>query len=240
MWLESPEMIADVQPGQFVMVRCGEDSLLRRPLSIHSLSAETSSRFSLLFRVIGKGTYWLSRRETGDRIDMLGLFGNGYTVHPNSRNVLLVAGGIGVAPLYLLAQHALRRECSVTLLLGASIASHLYPTYLLPAGVEVLAATEDGTVGHRGVITDILPDYAGWADQVFACGPVQMYRTMALNRGQLLDGKPLQVSLEVRMGCGRGVCYSCTIKTKDGLKQVCLDGPVFDLNDVLWDELNLS
>ncbi len=87
------------------------------------------------------------------------------------------------------------------------------------------------------MITDLLPGFVDWADQVFACGPMSMYRDMVRQKQELkLEGKPVQVSLEVRMG--RGVCYGCTVKTKGGLKQVCQDGPVFDLDDVLWDELN--
>ena len=88
------------------------------------------------------------------------------------------------------------------------------------------------------MITDLLPDFTIRADHVFACGPVPMYRNMALKRREFgLEGKPVQVSMEMRMGCGRGICYGCTIKTKDGLKQVCEDGPVFDLSDIIWDEL---
>ena len=85
------------------------------------------------------------------------------------------------------------------------------------------------------MITDFLPDFVGWADQIFACGPTSMYHTMAVQKQQF-RGKPAQISLEVRMGCGLGVCYGCTVKTKNGLKQVCQDGPIFDLDDILWDE----
>ena len=124
----------------------------------------------------------------------------------------------------------------MTLLLGASTATQLYPGNLLPAKIEVVTTTEDGTGGKKGVITDLLPDFAGWADQIFACGPMPMYRAISV-QNQPLKAKPFQVSLEVRMGCGRGVCYGCTVKTKSGLKQVCKDGPVFELDDILWDEL---
>ncbi|MBA7664301.1 Dihydroorotate dehydrogenase B (NAD(+)), electron transfer subunit [subsurface metagenome] len=126
---------------------------------------------------------------------------------------------------------------SVRLLLGASTASQLYPGHLLPPETELVTTTEDGTAGKKGMITDFLPDFIDWADQVFACGPTRMYRTMA---SQNLKTKPVQISLEVRMGCGLGTCYGCTLKTKSGLKQVCTDGPVFDLEDILWDELDLA
>jgi len=235
-WLDCPPIVSPAQPGQFVMVRCGEglEYQLRRPLSIHQLDGK---RLALLFNVVGKGTRWLSQCQAGDNLDLLGALGNGYSVHPGSHNLLLVAGGIGIAPLVFLAQQALNQRCSVTLLLGAPTASQLYPQYLLPSEVQLIIATEDRTAGKKGLITDLLPDFIDWADQIFACGPTSMYQTMATQKQQLLKTKPVQVSLEVRMGCGLGVCYGCTLKTKSGLRQVCKDGPIFDLQDILWDEV---
>jgi len=235
-WLESPQIASEAKPGQFVMVRCGEETLLRRPLSIHQLADATKIAF--LFTVVGKGTYWLSQCEAGDNIDLLGPLGNSYSIHPASHNLLLVAGGIGIAPLRFLAQEALYQGYSVTLLLGAPTANQLYSKHFLPPDAELIIATEDGTAGKKGMITALLPDFIDWADQIFACGPTSMYRAMADRNQQLLKAKPVQISLEVRMGCGRGVCYGCTVKTKNGLNQVCKDGPVFDLEDILWDELS--
>ncbi len=231
-WFESPEIAQSAKPGQFVMVHCGEDTLLRRPFSLHQLEG---NRLALLFKVVGRGTRWLSQRQAGDNLDLLGPLGNGYTIYPDSKNLLLVAGGIGVAPLVFLAQQAPKLGCSATLLLGAQTASQLYPQRLLPSGIELIIATEDGSAGKMGMITDLLPDYIDWADQVFTCGPTSMYQTMATQK--LLKKKPVQISLEIMMGCGLGVCYGCTIKTKNGLKQVCKDGPIFDLDDILWEEL---
>ena len=148
-----------------------------------------------------------------------------------------MAGGVGITPLCFLAQEALNQGYSVTLLLGASTVAQLYPRYLLPLEAELVITTEDGTAGKKGMVTDLLPDFIDWADQIFACGPVPMYRDMALKK-QKFKGKPVQISLEVRMGCGFGVCYGCTVRTKNGLKQVCKEGPVFDLDDILWDKLN--
>jgi dihydroorotate dehydrogenase electron transfer subunit len=235
-WLESLDIEPAAQPGQFVMVRCG-DYLLPRPLSIHRL-ADKGGKLALLFNVMGKGTHWLSQRKPGDMVELFGPLGNGFSIHPNSQNLLLVAGGIGVAPLYFLAQEALNQGYSVTLLLGASNASQLYPRHLLPSEAKLITTTEDGTNGQKGMITELLPDFVGWADQVFACGPIPMYRDMANKYHSSLKDKSVQVSLEMRMGCGLGVCYGCTVKTKRGLKQACRDGPVFDLDDVLWDELS--
>ncbi|GAH57413.1 unnamed protein product, partial [marine sediment metagenome] len=171
----------------------------------------------------------------GDNIDLLGPLGNGFLIRPTSHKLLLLAGGIGIAPLRFLVDKAVKQGLSVTLLCGTPTA-HRYPANLLPTGIELVTATEDGSVGRKGLITDLLPDFVDWADQTFACGPLPMYKAM-VQMPELKD-KPVQVSLEVRMGCGRGVCYGCTLKTRGGLKQVCADGPVFDLDDILWDELN--
>jgi len=235
-WLESPQVASDAQPGQFVMVRCGEDCLLRRPLSIHQLNG---NKLALLFNIVGKGTLWLSQRQPGETIDLLGPLGNGFSINPSSHNLLLLAGGIGITPLYFLSQKAQEQGHSVTLLLGASTAARLYPQHLLPNRVNLITATEDGTAGKRGMLTDLLPDFVDGANQILACGPLPMYRTMTAQK-QLFQGKPVQISLEVRMGCGLGVCYGCTVKTKSGLKQVCQDGPIFNLDDILWEELNLT
>jgi dihydroorotate dehydrogenase electron transfer subunit len=232
-WLESPQIASTAQPGQFVMVHNGEESWLRRPLSIHQPG---KAKLALLFTVVGKGTHWLAQCQAGDTVDLLGPLGNGYSIHSDSHNLLLVAGGIGIAPLCFLAQEALNQGCSVTLLLGAPTATQLYPGDLLPSEIELVIATEDGTTGKKGMITDLLPDFARWADQTFACGPSSMYQAMATQGQQLLEAKSVQVSLEVRMGCGLGICYGCSLRTKRGLKQVCRDGPVFELNDILWDD----
>jgi len=233
-WLGSPQIASIAKPGQFAMVRCGEgaEHPLRRPFSIHRLD---NNKLAFLFTVVGKGTHWLAQCRAGNNIDLLGPLGNGYSIQPGSHNLLLLAGGIGIAPLCFLAEKALNQGCSVTLLHGARIRSHLYPEHLLPPGLELIFFTEDGSVGRKGMITDFLSDFAGRADQIFACGPTSMYHTIATQKQQF-RGKPAQISLEVRMGCGLGVCYGCTVKTKNGLKQVCKDGPIFDLDDILWDE----
>ena len=228
-WLESPQIASVAQPGQFIMVNCGEDTLLRRPFSIHQVDNKKSS-LALLFQVVGKGTDWLSKRQPNDIIDLLGPLGNGFSIYPTPRNLLLVGGGIGIAPLYFLAHEALREKHSVKLLYGTADSKRLS----ISPNIELVSATEDGTVGYRGMVTDLLPEHIDWADQVFACGPSSMYRAMA--KMPELKDKPVQISLEVRMGCGLGVCYGCTVKTKKGLKQVCKDGPIFKLSDILWDE----
>ncbi|MFC1873526.1 dihydroorotate dehydrogenase electron transfer subunit [Chloroflexota bacterium] len=228
-WLDCSDIAAEARPGQFVMVRCGEDLVLRRPFSIHRWDGD---KLALMYAVVGKGTQWLSNIKVGEIMDVFGPLGNGFLVQPGTRKLLLVAGGIGLTPLCFLAQEALKKRLSVTLLYGTANKERYED---IPSGVELVAATEDGSVGSKGIITALLPDFAGQADQIFACGPLPMYKAMA--QMSALKPKPVQVSLEVRMGCGFGVCYGCTVKTKDGLKQVCQDGPVFDFDDIIWDEL---
>ena len=237
MWLECPQIASVASPGQFIMVRCERDSVLRRPLSIHQLADKT--KLALLFNVVGKGTRWLSERKVGESLDILGPLGNSYSIQSGSRNLLLVAGGIGIAPLQFLSQEAVTQGYSVTLLLGVLTASQLYPEHLLPSGVQLFVSTEDGSKGRQGMVTELLPDFIEQAEQVFACGPLPMYHDIYVHRGKRLKDKSVQISLETRMGCGFGVCYGCTVATTGGLKQVCEDGPVFDLNEVLWDKLGL-
>jgi len=214
------------------MVSCGQNNLLRRPLSIHQ---SDGNKIALFYAMAGNGTKWLSERKIGDAINIVGPLGNGFSVEPTSRNLLLVAGGMGIAPLYFLAQECSRQGYHIRLLYGTAD-NKRYP---VAPKIETIAATEDGSVGHKGMITDLLADYTPWADQIFACGPLPMYRHMTQRKQELkLRGKPIQISLETRMGCGRGICYACTIKTRAGLKRVCHDGPVFKLDDVLWNEFS--
>lgn len=251
MWIEAPDIALAAQPGQFITVRC-EGFTLRRPFSIHRSSPLTGEDtgeggIAILFKVAGKGTLWLSQRRAGQRIDILGPLGKGFVIAPESRNFLLVAGGIGLAPLVSLMQQALSQH-QITLIHGARTATQLcYDACQLTAvdcqGVRFIPVTEDGSAGQKGKATDVLPDYLDWADQVYACGPVDMYKVMAEMSLQAkrsnLKLRKCQVSLEVRMGCGFGACYACTIDTKQGLKRVCRDGPVFELDDIIWKEVRL-
>jgi len=270
MWIEAPEIASFAQPGQFITVQC-EGLILRRPFSIHQVLTLSSplmgedlgeGEVAILFKVIGKGTFWLSKLQRGDKIHVLGPLGTGFSIKPSSRNLLLVAGGIGIAPLIFFAQQVSSQH-SITLIHGASTARELYKQSL-PSGVRFIPVTEDGSAGKRGLVTDVLPDFLGWADQIYACGPIAMYKAMLeltchsgpfaschseeterpknLAQDKLREESKLkksQVSLEVRMGCGIGACYSCTINTKRGLKQVCRDGPVFELGDILWEEVRI-
>ena len=235
--VEAPDIASEAQPGQFVTVRCGPDLILRRPLSIHRV--DNSYQLSILFAVVGKGTRWLSQRQKNEKIDLLGPLGNGFHIEKASRDLLLVAGGTGIAPLVFLAQQALKQGKSVKLLLGARTKEGLYPRERLPDGLEIADTTEDGSSGVKGMVSGILPDYIDQADQVYACGPEAMYQTIASQMQQQHTKKSVQISLEVRMGCGLGACFGCSIKTKHGMKKVCLDGPVFNLDEVLWQEVKI-
>ena len=230
-WLEAPEIAEAARPGQFVMVRCGEDTLLRRPLSVHQVDGD---KIALLFSIAGKGTRWLSQRQTGETIDIFGPMGNGFTLPDTPQDILLVAGGIGIAPLVFLAEKAAEQHHNVTLLLGTASKTNLVPDDIIPIRTNIFV-TEDGSSGHRGLVTDWLSSNHSFIQKpIFTCGPLPMYRTM-VQMPELKD-KHVQVSLEIMMGCGVGVCYGCTIKTRGGLKQVCKDGPVFDFENIIWEE----
>jgi dihydroorotate dehydrogenase electron transfer subunit len=234
-WLHCPAIAKEAKPGQFVMVRCG-NLTLPRPFSIHQRNEK--GNVALLYAVLegGKGTNWLSQRCAGVNIELFGPLGNGFSIPSKPCRLLLVAGGNGIAPLFFLAQDAVKKGYTMTLIYGTANANR-YPENLLPAEVRLISVTEDGSVGRTGRATDIMTEFIDQADQVFACGPMSMYKDMYKQRKRLLKDKPVQVSLEIMMGCGRGICYGCTIKMKQGLKEVCVDGPVFKLDDILWDEL---
>ena len=234
---EAPDIASKVNPGQFITVSCGPDVILRRPLSIHRV--ENSNQLYVLFAVVGRGTRWLSQRQKGETLDLLGPLGNGFSIEPASKKLLLVAGGIGIAPLAFLAQQALAQKKSVTLLLGSRTKNGLYPRERLPSGIETIVTTEDGSYGEKGKVTDILSRYSDWADQIYACGPIAMYKTIANQIQQQHVKKQVQISLEVRLGCGIGACFGCSIKTQNGMKQVCRDGPVFDLDEVIFEEVKI-
>ncbi|MBN1366775.1 MAG: dihydroorotate dehydrogenase electron transfer subunit [Dehalococcoidales bacterium] len=235
-WLAAPEIAQEARPGQFVMVKCGADSTLPRPFSIFRIYSKSDLALFYTVWEDGKGTDWLAERRVGDIVEIFGPLGSGFSIQRTSRNLLLIAGGMGLAPLFFLAQEALSRMCSVTLLYGTAVRNR----YPIPPEIKTVPATDDGSVGYKGLVTDLIPQYINGIDQIFACGPMSMYMNMMERSKSLgIEGKPTQVSLEVRMACGVGVCFGCTIRTKQGLKQVCKDGPVFDINDIIWDSVVL-
>ncbi|MCH7522954.1 MAG: dihydroorotate dehydrogenase electron transfer subunit [Chloroflexi bacterium] len=235
MWLSCPPIARGASPGRFLMIHCadGYDPLLPRPMSFHRFrDTDDERQFAILYDVRGRGTAWLSQRQAGDQLTLFGPLGRGYAVKRDAQNLLLVAGGLGVAALIVLADEAIKRGKAVTLLQGARTVSKLYPTELLPKEVEVFSATDDGSAGHHGLVTDLLSDHLPWADQVFACGPNAMFRSMSGVLREARTRKPVQALLEERMGCGTGVCYGCAVFARRGVKLVCKDGPRFELRDV--------
>lgn len=265
-WLQSfhaPELVTGSRAGQFVHVRAGDLSgmVLRRPFSINTLDA-ASGTLTIHFRAVGRGTEWFTRLRPGDRIDMLGPLGRPFEVDPRSQHLLLIAGGLGIAGVRALADEAVRDGRQVVLLFGAASARDVYPTALLPDEVEYVVATDDGSMGRKGFVTELLADYEAWADQAFACGPMPMLKALArlaVTRSQRLGvatlgrkrgggRKPdpgsatarkkafLQVSLEQHMGCAVGACLGCVVMGSGGAPQrVCREGPVFAAGEIDWE-----
>ncbi|MDQ3127496.1 MAG: dihydroorotate dehydrogenase electron transfer subunit [Chloroflexota bacterium] len=265
-WLQSflaPELATGSRAGQFVHARTGDLSglVLRRPFSINTADPATGV-ITIHFRTIGRGTEWFTRLRPGDAVEMLGPLGRPFEVDPRSRHLLLIAGGLGMAGVRSLADEAINHGRQVTLLFGAASARDVYPSSLLPDEVEYVIATDDGSVGHRGFVTELVPQYEGWADQAFACGPAPMLAALARlaeGRGERLGvaklgrkrggGKPdamgstaarrkafLQVSMEQNMGCAVGACLGCVIMGTNGVPQrVCREGPVFGSDEVAWE-----
>jgi dihydroorotate dehydrogenase electron transfer subunit len=185
------------------------------------------------------GVRQLCELREGEELDLIGPLGNGFDISSTSKNILIAAGGIGIAPLKFLAETALSSGRGVTLLIGARTKSGLYPSMRLPKGADTVFTTDDGSYGKKGSVADLIPGYLTGVDQVFACGPEAMYETMQGHMKTWPVEKPVQVSLEVRMGCGVGACYSCSIRTRHGIKRVCKDGPIFDINDIIWQEVRI-
>jgi dihydroorotate dehydrogenase electron transfer subunit len=247
---QAPSLAIGARAGQFIHIRPGDFSglILRRPFSFNTVD-RASGLITIHFRAVGRGTDWFTRLRPGDSVDMLGPLGRPFEVDPRSRHVLLVAGGLGMAGVRMLADEALRAGREVTLLFGAASALEVYPSSLLPDEVEYVVATDDGSLGHAGYVTDLLPAYEGWADQAFACGPAPMLAALArLAAGRSarlgvakLGRKPgrqgasgraaeagspaarrkafLQVSMEQNMGCAMGACLGCVVMDARGVPQ---------------------
>lgn len=264
-WLQTyaaPGLAAAAQAGQFVHVRTPDWSglVLRRPLSINTVD-RIRGQVSVHFRVTGKGTEWLARMRPGDTAEMLGPLGRGFEVGPRSHHLLLIAGGLGMAGVRALADEAIGTGRQVTLLFGAAGAAEVYPSSLLPDEVEYVVATDDGSLGHHGRVTDLVADYEAWADQAFACGPLPMLAALArlargrdarlgvARLGRKRGGRAsplgstqarrkawLQVSMEQNMGCAVGACLGCVVMGTDGPQRVCREGPVFASDEIAWEE----
>lgn len=233
------DICAAARPGNFVNVLPHEpmvyDPPLRRPISIYSVDVP-QSLITLLVRPYGRGSAWMVERPVGSEIDVLGLLGNAFEVSPRSSRALMIAGGVGAAPLLMLSREVISRGMAVTYLMGAQTAEALLDAGELPSEVEYVVATEDGSAGHQGYVTDLVPQYLQWADQVFTCGPTPMFHSL---RREVLANRmgshpSVQVSVERTMACGVGACLGCMVETRRGMMASCVDGPVFDMDMLRW------
>lgn len=232
----APEIASSSLPGQFVNVRTVNswDPLLRRPLSLNRICRD-SGTISTLYKVVGRGTSLLALAVVGDLIDVLGPLGNGFSLNSACKHAILLGGGIGVAPLFPLAQELTQRGVMVTCALGARSSTDLMEyEELTNLGCDVLLATDDGTAGFAGSVGELLKRKLPTlnADIVFACGPNPMLAHTKITCQEM--GIPLQISLEAHMACGLGVCLGCTCQMGDGsgFHHVCTDGPVFWAEEV--------
>jgi len=246
MSLVSPYLAKTAKPGQFVEVRCakGVNPLLRRPLGIHRI---TSDGVDVLYEVVGKGTGLLSQKGQGEELGIIGPLGKGFIIDPAADISILVAGGIGVAPMMALAEELKAKGRQIVhVLIGARKASHvLCEREFRSLGCKVRISTDDGSKGYKGLVTDplrkllaeskvdtFLPDFRRVT--IYACGPTGMLRAVSGIAQEL--GIKCQVSLEERMACGVGICLGCPVKVRPTgeYKMVCKDGPVFDSTEIAW------
>jgi len=227
--------------GQFVEVKVndGMDPLLRRPISIHSTRG---AKVKLLYEIIGKGTQILSARKPGDFLDVIGPLGNGFEYagivkKPGKRKNILVAGGMGVAPLVFLVEKM--GLCKPLILIGARSKEQILCSREFNAlGCKVIIATDDGSLGFKGKVTELLKEVlseiqqANKPENIYACGPQLMLKAVAQISCE--NNIASQLSLERHMACGFGACLGCVISTKSGYKRVCKDGPVFSGKELTW------
>jgi dihydroorotate dehydrogenase electron transfer subunit len=241
----SPLLASQALPGQFLMVRPSKflEPLLPRPFSIHRVRG---NQIELLFKIVGQGTRRLAELRPGDFLEVRGPLGKGFSFTPG-QEPLLVAGGMGVAPLLFLAETWKRSQKKglmnkPKLFIGAKTQKELLCLKEFEqAGVEIWAATEDGSLGEKGLVTALLKKklQKPTANQVlFVCGPNPMLK--AVGSWAVQKGIPCQLSLERRMACGLGACLGCVVARKENTGfiyvNVCQEGPVFEAREVLWDE----
>lgn len=251
MRMTAPPEMAQARPGQFVMVRVRNaiDPLLRRPFGIFDIGTSEAEYpgqgpqvyLEILYKVVGKGTETLSTYHHGDHLDVLTPLGTGFAADNPDEEKILVGGGIGLAPLYYLARKLVDKHRVRLFIGGRTRDDILCVTEFERLGVETYVATDDGTLGDRGFVTEVMERHLQ-AEQrpatIFACGPMPMLKAVAeISRR---TGTPCQVSLEAYMACGMGACLGCVVKGKDHAEDspdyrcVCKDGPVFDFAQLLW------
>lgn len=253
--IHCPELARKARPGQFVMVRCRQsiEPLLSRAFSICDVLVEDGEPvgISILQVVIGKGTGALAERLPGEPIGLLGPLGRPYDLGTPDEHMLLVAGGVGAAPFLLVARALRERSATqrVTYLIGARSREHVYLAEEIRAlGCDVEIATDDGSAGHHGYVTDLARPHLVEGTRVLACGPNPMFKSLARVVEQArADGArfPCEVSTEENMPCGYGACAGCVVPvhaddTPEGLRWVksCLEGPVFPIDRIRWEHVH--
>jgi len=242
----APGVAARFRPGQFVAVAVGgpqTSMLLRRAFSIHEVRPDHGGTVEFVFAVAGPGTQWLSERRTRDTLDLAGPLGRPFPLPRDPVNALLVGGGYGSAPLFALGDKLRGRGCAVDFLLGAASVDRVFGALTARRGGRTaVITTEDGSMGARGQVTDLLAQviHEARTDVIYACGPMGMLRavTTLASRYDI----PVQALVEESMACGTGVCMTCVLPVvgEDGVTRMtrsCVDGPVFRGDLVRWDDV---
>ena len=224
MTLKSPEL-EEQKPGRFVNIRL-DGLYLRRPISVYD---SEPGRLTIIYKVVGKGTRQMADIQPGEPLDVLTGLGNGYDLSKAGDRPLLLGGGVGVPPLYLLAGKLAGQGKQVTAVLGFNTRAEVFGEAEFRAlGCSVTVTTADGSCGTKGFVTDALPeDYSYF----YACGPEPMLK--AVYRATRTGG---QFSFEERMGCGFGACMGCSCRTITGYKRICREGPVLEKEEILWED----
>ncbi|MBQ9080770.1 MAG: dihydroorotate dehydrogenase electron transfer subunit [Clostridia bacterium] len=212
------------RPGTFVNIKL-EGKYLRRPISVCDA---VEGELTLIYKTVGEGTEQMSSMGAGVQLDLLTGLGNGYDISKCGERPLLIGGGVGVPPLYMLCRKLREAGREVTVILGFNRASEVfYEQEFKGLGARVIIATADGSLGVKGFVTDAMAgvDYTYF----YTCGPMPMFR--AIEAAATTSG---QYSFEERMGCGFGACMGCSCKTKYGNKRICRDGPVLEREEIIW------
>jgi dihydroorotate dehydrogenase electron transfer subunit len=240
--LEAPSIASYAKPGQFVHLRVPglEDAVLRRPFSIYRAKGRS---LSILYKQVGRGTATMNQIVNGDKISMIGPLGNGFPLLHGDAFPVLVAGGYGVAPLLFLAERMKKK--GIIFIGGASAEDVLCASEFKRIGWEVRIATDDGSLGKKGLVTNVLDSWLSTDKkksrllEFYACGPDGMLK--AVGKRAVKNGWKAWLSLDKHMGCGVGACLTCVqrIRTDDGhptWARVCRDGPVFESRQIIWDK----
>lgn len=231
--LLSPLKLPKIYPGQFVQVRieASHDTFLRRPFSVHDVNYKANS-IKLLIQIKGSGSKTLSCMRRGDTLNLVYPLGNPFSLPEKNEKSLLIGGGCGVAPLLLLARHLKSNNCECNILMGFRNKSRIieYDEYAKLG--KVFIATEDGSEGEKGFVTQHSLLMGNGYSRIYGCGPDSMMKAVA--EYARVHNIHCEISLENLMACGFGVCLCCVVNTTRGNLCTCTEGPVFNVNDLKW------